>query len=232
VLTDSSGNFKGQRAHFPFGETWYETGTTSKLKFTSYERDSETGNDFAMARYHVNRLGRFSSVDPVSGSTSSPQSFNRYAYVSNDPVNFGDPSGLFQEALQEVIAAAEGTNGPNGYGLLVYGTVTSTPEAFKSIVGMTFSPNSPFTIDNPSALGGHPGIQVGSTSAFGRYQIERRTAANYGFTDFSPRGQDNAPETLMGVRNMVVPAMDGDLTKALTNGNPEWTSLPGGSQEN
>jgi RHS repeat-associated protein len=94
VLTDSSGNSLGQRAHFPFGETWYESGTTSKLKFTSYERDSETGNDFAMARYHVNRLGRFSSVDPVSGSTSSPQSFNRYAYVSNDPVNFGDPSGL------------------------------------------------------------------------------------------------------------------------------------------
>ena len=26
-----------------------------------------------------------------------PQSFNRYSYVSNDPVNFVDPSGLIKQ---------------------------------------------------------------------------------------------------------------------------------------
>src|SRR6266581_7343442 len=29
VLTDSSGNSLGQRGHYPFGETWYESGTTT-----------------------------------------------------------------------------------------------------------------------------------------------------------------------------------------------------------
>jgi RHS repeat-associated protein len=61
---------------------------------TSYEHDSETQNEFAMARYDVSRLGRFSSPDPIAGSTTRPQSMNRYAYAGNDPVNFADPSGL------------------------------------------------------------------------------------------------------------------------------------------
>jgi RHS repeat-associated protein len=95
VSTDSSGNTVRTFGHFPFGETWYETGTASKLKFTSYERDSESGNDYAMARSYVNRLGRFSSPDPLGGTIGDPQSLNRYAYVQNDPVDLIDPLGLW-----------------------------------------------------------------------------------------------------------------------------------------
>jgi feruloyl-CoA synthase len=64
----------GQRGRYLYGESWYETGTLTKVKFTTYECDCETGNDYAMDRTYVNRLGRFSSVDPLSGSTSNPQS--------------------------------------------------------------------------------------------------------------------------------------------------------------
>jgi RHS repeat-associated protein len=94
VSTDSSGNTVRTFGHYPFGEPWYETGIASKLKFTSYERDSESGNDYAMARSNINRLGRFSSPDPVTGSLLSPQSLNRYSYAANDPVNLVDPSGM------------------------------------------------------------------------------------------------------------------------------------------
>src|SRR6266576_2804771 len=47
VQTDSSGTSIGSRGHYPYGERWYESGTTTKLKFTTYERDSESTNDFA-----------------------------------------------------------------------------------------------------------------------------------------------------------------------------------------
>jgi RHS repeat-associated protein len=90
-VTDSTGAIVESNDPLPFGET---TSTGDKWKFTSYERDSESGNDYAMARGYVNRLGRFSSPDPLAGSITDPQSLNRYAYVRNDPVNLVDPLGL------------------------------------------------------------------------------------------------------------------------------------------
>ena len=93
TITDASGKVIGSQAHFPFGEQWYATNTTTKWFFTRYERDPESGNDYAMAREYVNRLGRFSALDPLSGSAADPQSLDRYSYAENDPINNVDPSG-------------------------------------------------------------------------------------------------------------------------------------------
>jgi len=95
VTTDSAGTVVGQQAHFPFGEDWYASSSTTKFKFTSYERDSESGNDYAIMRTSINRLGRFSSSDPLAGRIFDPQSLNRYAYTAGDPVNLMDPLGLY-----------------------------------------------------------------------------------------------------------------------------------------
>jgi RHS repeat-associated protein len=56
---------------------------------------AECLNDYAMARSYVNRLGRFSSPDPLAGDPNNPQSHNRYSYMGNDPVNLTDPLGLW-----------------------------------------------------------------------------------------------------------------------------------------
>ncbi|HEV2521916.1 MAG TPA: RHS repeat-associated core domain-containing protein [Candidatus Acidoferrales bacterium] len=92
MVTNSSGSVVAEMGHFPFGESWYNA-TNDKLYFTTYEYDSESGNHYAMARYHVSRLGRLSSPDPLAGSTANPQSLNRYSYSINDPANLTDPSG-------------------------------------------------------------------------------------------------------------------------------------------
>ena len=95
TITDgTSGTVVGQQAHYPYAETWYATGTTTDYRFTSYKRDAESGNDYAVFRYDVNRLGRFASPDPIAGSFAVPQSLNRYGYVAGDPVNRIDPAGL------------------------------------------------------------------------------------------------------------------------------------------
>jgi hypothetical protein len=45
-------------------------------------------------RYYSLHLGRFLSVDPVSGNPPVPQGWNRYSYVLGNPLKYVDPYGL------------------------------------------------------------------------------------------------------------------------------------------
>lgn len=94
VSTDANGNQVGQQGHYPFGESWYST-NGNEYVFTSYQRDAETGFDYAMARYYDSTVARFCSADPVGGRADDPQTWNRYTYVRNDPTDKTDPSGKF-----------------------------------------------------------------------------------------------------------------------------------------
>jgi RHS repeat-associated protein len=99
TITDGAGgSIQGRQAHLPFGEELNSTGTNDKHRFTSYERDSETGSDYAINRGYSQVLGRFLQADPyrASGSAEDPQSWNRYRYSRNDPVNLVDPNGLLE----------------------------------------------------------------------------------------------------------------------------------------
>ena len=85
-----------------------------RQKFATYERDIETGLDFAQARYYGSTAGRFSSPDPYNiileaqataeinpakaqaqflNYLSHPQQWNRYVYVVNNPLKYVDPTG-------------------------------------------------------------------------------------------------------------------------------------------
>ncbi len=45
------------------------------------------------ARWYDPAIGRFISPDTIIPDPTNPQSFNRYSYVYNNPVNFTDPTG-------------------------------------------------------------------------------------------------------------------------------------------
>jgi len=77
-----------------------------KLKgYTGYEKDDESGLDFAQARYANSLRGRFTSVDPkrVSATIKNPQTFNRYSYVRNSPYKFIDPLRLISSIIGALI---------------------------------------------------------------------------------------------------------------------------------
>jgi len=100
VRTNISGISCETITSLPFGDGQGISGScsdASPVHFTGYERDSETGLDYASARHYGSSLGRFLSPDPLSGSPSNPQSWNRYSYVYNNPLNATDPSGMCSE---------------------------------------------------------------------------------------------------------------------------------------
>lgn len=110
VITDKTGNVVARRDFMPFGEelgagigtrtatlNYAATGTDAvRKRFTGYEKDQETQLDFAEARMYQNKHGRFTAVDPLMASARpiDPQTFNRYTYTGNNPINRTDPSGL------------------------------------------------------------------------------------------------------------------------------------------
>lgn len=87
---------------FPWGEP-RGLNPQNTWSFATYWRDSASGLDYASNRYYSNAYGRFMSPDPYkgtsggSGDPGNPQSWNRYAYTTGDPVNWVDSQGLFQE---------------------------------------------------------------------------------------------------------------------------------------
>ena len=103
MITDTNGAFRGTQDHLPFGEEGGTTGVSETHRFTNYERDTESGTDYAVNRQLAMGTGRFMTPDPVGGLFGAPQSFNRYAYTLNDPINLTDPFGLYEACVHRAM---------------------------------------------------------------------------------------------------------------------------------
>ena len=66
------------------------TGQTSD---TTSAASGGTGLLFYNARHYDPTIGAFTQADTIIPDPTTPASFNRYAYVTNNPVKYSDPSG-------------------------------------------------------------------------------------------------------------------------------------------
>jgi RHS repeat-associated protein len=87
----------------PFGDALTCNSTYgSNIHFTGKEHDYETGLDDFGARFDSSNFGRFTAPDPLmnSGRPWDPQTWNRYAYALNNPMNIVDTTGLYDVKCQ------------------------------------------------------------------------------------------------------------------------------------
>ncbi len=86
------------------------------IMFNNYIRDGNSSDD-AMFRRYNRWWSRFDQPDPYGGSydVNNPQTFNRYAYANNDPVNFTDPTGLLPSDGQCQGAECPWSGGGGGF---------------------------------------------------------------------------------------------------------------------
>ncbi len=106
--TNTSGALvSGSLARYdPYGIYRTEPGTNvnpgiSDRGFTGHRMNNTNVNDLGLiymnARYYLPEIGRFISPDSIVPDPQNPQSFNRYSYVNNNPVNYTDPTGNYAQ---------------------------------------------------------------------------------------------------------------------------------------
>jgi RHS repeat-associated protein len=93
TITSYQGYVAYDNDYLPSGEQILG-GNWETHQFAGYERDYESTLDYANARFYSSSIARFMSADSAPSDATNPQSFNRYAYVGNNPLNATDPSGL------------------------------------------------------------------------------------------------------------------------------------------
>ncbi len=122
-ITNEKAEVVASYDYLPYGKE--VESRSAALQFTGHERDSHLAGDaddldYMHARYYSPHLSRFTSIDPVLGDPAMPQSWNRYGYALNSPINYTDPTGqivvtdsnglaLIKEALHEIGAGNAAT---------------------------------------------------------------------------------------------------------------------------
>jgi len=123
VVTKADGTVKARFDYLPFGEeipssvggrssiVGYNAADSTKQKFTQKERDSESGLDYFGARYYSSTQGRFTGADDVTKDShvGDPQSWNKYAYVRNNPLRLVDDGG--EKATVSIVTDEEKKTG-------------------------------------------------------------------------------------------------------------------------
>ncbi len=96
IDTNEEGNINQVLDYYPYGDIRLDDQLgdfDNDYKFTGKEKDDETGLYYYGARYYDSNIGRFVGIDPWEGDLTDPQSFNKYSYVTNNPLKYVDPSG-------------------------------------------------------------------------------------------------------------------------------------------
>jgi RHS repeat-associated protein len=96
LTTDNSGNAVARQLYDAWGNVRASasSGTMpTDIGYTGQRLDNSTGLMYYRARYYAPGLGRFISADTIVPSPQNPQTFNRYSYVNNSPLNLIDPTG-------------------------------------------------------------------------------------------------------------------------------------------
>ena len=91
-IVDEDGEFIGIVKYTAYGALRSGNSTTD-YRYTGQREETEIGLYYYVARFYDTALGRFITPDTLIPNPGSSQGFDRFSYVSNNPINNNDPSG-------------------------------------------------------------------------------------------------------------------------------------------
>ena len=104
AITVSGITETGEVRYHPFGADRFTSGITpTSFKYTGQRQESGIGLYYYGARWYDPALGRFIQPDTIVPDPGDAKSFDRYAYVLNNPLKYNDPTGhTVRSALDQI----------------------------------------------------------------------------------------------------------------------------------
>jgi RHS repeat-associated protein len=130
--------------YLPFGELNSSDSGITTHKFTGDEQDAETALAHTLFRQYSSSIGRWMTPDPAGLAAvdpTSPQSWNRYAYVLNNPLSAVDPLGLQCVWDDGSFDSADDPNTGSYAQCQAAGGTYFDPNTFQAPGGADWSPN-------------------------------------------------------------------------------------------
>jgi len=224
AVTDKDGTIECRSSYDPWG---VETALDDDGSDPDFSLETRGYTDHEMLRtwglIHMNgrifnpELARFMSADPFIDDAKDAQSFNRYAYCNNSPINHSDPSGFFKlkDGLK-IVAVAVAAYFTAGWAINSFGFTSVTVETAVGTSEAFMAANSSLAT-SLMLSGASPGLVNGIIGA-----------AVSGFTAGSVGTLLNGGSVEDAFRNGVV----GGVTAAFTAGASYWiASLPKGGNK-
>ena len=95
-IEDVNGNVLATYEYDAWGKLISSSGSLAEinpLRYRGYYYDTETGFYYLQSRYYDPVVSRFINADKYASTGDGLLSYNMFAYCSNNPVNYSDPSG-------------------------------------------------------------------------------------------------------------------------------------------
>lgn len=95
-IEDVNGNVLATYEYDAWGKLISSSGslaTINPLRYRGYYYDAETGFYYLQSRYYDPVVSRFINADRYASTGDGLLGYNMFAYCSNNPVNYSDPSG-------------------------------------------------------------------------------------------------------------------------------------------
>jgi RHS repeat-associated protein len=107
MLTDATGKASAALTYTAYGQVAAKTGTaTTPLGYAGQYTDADTGLQYLRARFYDPATAQFLTRDPIEDLTGQP-----YVYAFNNPLYYGDPTGLTAIAATGAAGCAAGPAG-------------------------------------------------------------------------------------------------------------------------
>lgn len=165
-----------KRVHYePFGEQ-RPTQLSNETAYTGHVYDADLGLTYMGARYYDPTIGRFYSDDPVGFTRDNQASFNRYAYVNNNPFAYTDPTGEAAWFVPPIVVALREVAATGAESAIESTTGVSVPLSTKSITKKAVEQVGRKAIQNSAKK--NIKKQVSKGSAYGERAGKKHTRAS------------------------------------------------------